>query len=68
MKDESETNQLPVHPSSFRLHPSKVGARGIEPRYSCSQGTRITGFLDAAKIGEKGSNLHFLVQSQTAYR
>jgi hypothetical protein len=45
-----------------------VGARGIEPRYSCSQGTRITGFLDAVQFGEKGSNLHYLGQSQAAYR
>ena len=45
-----------------------VGARGIEPRYSCSQGTRITGFLDAVEFGEKGSNLHFPGQNRTAYR
>ena len=45
-----------------------VGARGIEPRYSCSQGTRITGFLDAVQFGEKESNLHYLGQGQEAYR
>ena len=45
-----------------------VGARGIEPRYSCSQGTRITGFLDAVQFGEKESNLHHLGQGQAAYR
>ena len=56
--------------------PCSVGARGVEPRVSCSQGTRITVFLDAdpgrpppaREFGEKDSNLHRLGQSQAAYR
>ena len=66
------TTNLPYRDVSFSRRPraafSVVGARGIEPRYSCSQGTRITGFLDAVQFGEKESNLHHLGQGQAAYR
>jgi hypothetical protein len=34
--------------------PVSVGARGIEPRRSCSQGTRSTVLLDAVSSGRRG--------------